>query len=404
MIFQKFSLPIWLSIFMFLLNISVQSQITYEKGYFIDNSGNKTECLIRNVDWMKNPDSFQYKLSENEDAQTGNLTNIQEFGVIGESKFIRATVNIDRSSQEVDKLTLVREPSFSNETLFLMVLVKGKATLYKFEDSFGANYFYKVSDGKIEPLVFKKYITRENRIGENVQYKQQLFNAFNVQGVTEKELSKLAYREKSLTSFFQKVNNESSIDAISYSKETQKKWINIILRPGIHYSSVNLEVLPTNTGLVRREFTFENKLSPRVGVEIEAVMPFNKNKWAVTAEPFFETYKSELPISASQTLSIDYKYFGLGLGIRHYLFLNDNSKLFINASGIFAIDSGNSNIDIGPSRPIEKGSTVAAGLGFAYNNRFFVEFRHTFDRQLLKYVFQNAQYSGQSLILGYRLF
>lgn len=394
---------IWLTFSLFFSAAQVNSQITYEEGYFIDNAGNRTECLIRNVDWMKNPDSFQYKFSESGEVQNGNLANMQEFGVTGVSKYVKSTVNIDRSRQEVDKLTLVREPSFTNETLFLLVLVEGKAKLYKYEDAYGAKYFYQVSDGEIKPMVYRKYITRDNRIGENLQYKQQLFNAFNGQGVTQKELSRLSYNESSLTNFFKKVNNVNNIDVLSVSKNS-KKWINVILRPGIHYSSVKLTILPTNTATIGREYTFDKELSPRIGVEIEAIMPFNKNKWAITAEPFYETYKSELPISTNQTLSVDYKYFGLGFGIRHYLFLNNNSKLFINASGIFALDGGNSNINIGAIREIEKGSTAAAGLGFAYKNKLFVEIRHTFDRQLLKYIFQNAHYSGQSLILGYRLF
>ena len=52
------------------------SQITYQPGYFINNSGSKTECLIKNVAWKDNPVEFDYKLSEGADNQKG-LTKIR---------------------------------------------------------------------------------------------------------------------------------------------------------------------------------------------------------------------------------------------------------------------------------------------------------------------------------------
>ena len=38
------------------------SQIKFENGYFINNSDEKIECLIKNKDWDDNPVKFNYKL------------------------------------------------------------------------------------------------------------------------------------------------------------------------------------------------------------------------------------------------------------------------------------------------------------------------------------------------------
>lgn len=46
-------------IFITLLTINCYSQISYEKGYYIDNSGQKTECLIKNNDWLRDPTDFK---------------------------------------------------------------------------------------------------------------------------------------------------------------------------------------------------------------------------------------------------------------------------------------------------------------------------------------------------------
>jgi len=52
-------------LFTFLLMLTAcftYSQINYEAGYFIDNNGKKTECLIKNVAWKNSPLNFEYKL------------------------------------------------------------------------------------------------------------------------------------------------------------------------------------------------------------------------------------------------------------------------------------------------------------------------------------------------------
>jgi hypothetical protein len=38
---------------------------------------------------------------------------------------------------------------------------------------------------------------------------------------------------------------------------------------------------------------FDNKISFRIGLEAEFILPFNKNKWAVFAEPTYQYYKTE---------------------------------------------------------------------------------------------------------------
>ena len=35
-------------------SINCYSQIKFEKGFYIDNDGQKTECLIKNIDWSVN--------------------------------------------------------------------------------------------------------------------------------------------------------------------------------------------------------------------------------------------------------------------------------------------------------------------------------------------------------------
>ncbi len=46
-----------------ILSVNGYSQISYEEGYYVDNSSQKINCLIKNIDWKNNPTKFEYKMS-----------------------------------------------------------------------------------------------------------------------------------------------------------------------------------------------------------------------------------------------------------------------------------------------------------------------------------------------------
>jgi hypothetical protein len=40
---------------LFLCSLILQAQTKYEKGFYIDNSGNISEGFIKNIDWLDDP-------------------------------------------------------------------------------------------------------------------------------------------------------------------------------------------------------------------------------------------------------------------------------------------------------------------------------------------------------------
>ncbi|WP_227740356.1 hypothetical protein [Salegentibacter sp. BLCTC] len=106
-----------------ILSLNCFSQITFEKGYYIDETNQRLNCLIRNVDWRNNPNKFEYKLSEEAEIKTASLNSVKEFAIKGVSKYVRSEVEIDRSSKNINKLSTEKNPVFQKETLFLKVLV-----------------------------------------------------------------------------------------------------------------------------------------------------------------------------------------------------------------------------------------------------------------------------------------
>lgn len=401
-----------LTVLISVLSFNCYAQTSFEKGYFIDNEGQKTNVLIKNLDWKDNPTEFQYKLSENDFPKTATINSVKEWGIADKLKYRRYTVNIDRSSEDIKRLSSLRNPVFNEEQLFLKALVEGKANLYAFEDGNLRRYFFKTHNSDIEQLVYKKYLTPNNTIGKNKEYKHQLWNTLKCKDFPITLIQDVDYRKNDLVKYFINYNECQNSEFTIYEKKQNNDIFHLTIRPG--FRSSNLKIHNSiNTNSWNANFGRELGLS--FGVEAEVIMPFNNNKWAFLIEPTFQYFKSEKEISA-ETIKVDYKSIEVPIGIRHYFFLNNNSKLFIN--GLLVSDfSNNSNmifervidskkvaiLDLDIKTRINP--TAGLGAGYKYNNKLSFELRYIFKRDLLtkhKYLF--SDYNSFSVMFGYTVF
>ena len=166
-----------IALLLIVLSLNSYSQIKFEKGYIIHNKGNKETCLIKNLDWKNNPTKIKYKTSETGEVKIAKLANILEFGIDNFSKYIRVTIDIDRSTENLNDVSEERNPIFKKETLLLQTLVEGKVSLYKYTDGYVIRYFYRIDNQPIKQLVYKLYKTLDAKILKNENYKQQLINS-----------------------------------------------------------------------------------------------------------------------------------------------------------------------------------------------------------------------------------
>ena len=83
------------------------SQVVFEPGYFITESNERIECLIRNMDWKNNPYEIEYKLSEASSEKIEGIDNILEFGINGEG-ILLLLIYFIISICSISYLTLVR--------------------------------------------------------------------------------------------------------------------------------------------------------------------------------------------------------------------------------------------------------------------------------------------------------
>ncbi|MDH6250716.1 hypothetical protein M2347_000443 [Chryseobacterium sp. H1D6B] len=407
--------------FLFLLlstTAVINAQIKFEKGYIITSDNNRKEVLIKNAAWANNPEAFTYKSDENSNESTGNPQNTKEFGVYGYAKYITYKGSIDYSSDNLSELSSSAAPEFKESTVFLRELVSGDKILYSYKTQRSATYLYADSASNIQPLIYKKYHPEgnENQVATNESYIEQLKTIFKDDADAKSMAVKTRYSETSLIKIF-KVHNAKSETASNDQFETKPTSLkfNLSIRPGINfYSPLKIDNMFGNQD-------FPSKTNFRIGIEAELVLPFNKNKWAVLLEPTYSAYTNKkMSIPANDdlyTIKMEgYSFISLPIGIRHYMYLNKTSKLFINGQlNVLTLKTGKGkNVDLDYDGFVFDRSNLSSsqsfnsfsfGAGYTYNNKYTVEFKYTANSDITENgAPQTASIKYTSIILGYNIF
>jgi hypothetical protein len=417
-----------LSIFLFLIIHSTFGQIGYEKGYFIDNEDNKTDCFIYNKDWRNNPSIIKFKIEEEGAVATKDMDSVKEFGVYDGSKYIRASVRIDRSGDIASKLKPEYQPEWTDETLFLKVLVEGKASLFYYSEELVTKYFYSVGDSSINQLIYKRYLvpevstlsdpsykyvylgTNKPNIGVNRDYLKQLW--LNVRCPENKQVEDVEYNTPDLCRYFLAYNKCSGNDYTDYRNKSGKILFHLKVVPA--FSITSLSILNTNyvnTMYSSRNATFSTKPGFSIGLASELVLPFNRNKWALLFEPTFLYYNDEKVLDGEtlipETATIRYKSIEFPLGMRYYCYLNKGFRVSFAALMVptQSVDF-DSYLSFGDDDVLKlsTASNFAVGAGVDYN-RFSVELRYYTKKPLmLGYTSWSTNYQTFSLQMGFRIF
>ncbi len=403
-----------LSLLLLLVTFLSFAQNKFEQGYYIDNSDLKKECLIKNYDWKKNPKSIEIKLSnEDESIIIKSIDEIKEFAINGKSKFIKATVNIEESSQNINTLSNSPNTKFAEKTVFLKILVEGISNLYYYENEAYERFFYSVND-KIEQLVYKLYNTSEGNIALNEFYKQQLSVNFKCNN-DQKSIVALKYKNNDLIDYFIKTNN-------CLSGNTESKAISEKIKSEVNFK-LNVLLNSMNStfqgvfGDNNENFKSDNTNNVSFGFEAEMILPYNNKKWSLIFDPSYTQNKQSTKIYNREYIQPEFILYNdsytirLPLGVRRYFELNKSSKFFTNITYSFNLNTtyvylyrpfnNDTNIIVDAGFP---SSSLALGFGYQYK-RYSAEIKYNTATRIYTYWNGNKYNFNQiSLKLGYKLF
>ncbi|OIQ28812.1 MAG: hypothetical protein BM564_08595 [Bacteroidetes bacterium MedPE-SWsnd-G2] len=393
-----------------LFNFSLTAQISFEPGKIVLNSGETIACLIKNYDWSNNPSEITIKKEDKGIEEKFAIKDIKAFEITEVSKFVRATVDIDKSSNMPKDIDYEKQPKFEKERVFLKVLIEGTASLYYYRDGNMIRYFHLTKNQVIKQLIHKKYLKGNAEVYENNHYKQQLWNSFQNSCIKQNQIVNADYRKKSLEKLFNAYNTCEDANYV-IKENTQNKYnFNLGLKAGVQFNSLSMNNQESGHNF---DTNWDKETSFRIGLEAELVFPFNKNKWAAFIEPTYQSYSSEkeiiyynsFSIIKTAIMTIDYSSIEIPIGFRHYMFLNENSKLFLNL-GLKADLTIKGDLHSDPENlvdlDISSQTNIVFGFGYKFKDKFSAEVRMQTNQELLgDYISWYSDYSGTAIIFGY---
>lgn len=388
-----------------LFSASIFAQIKFLPGYFVDNNGKKTECLIRDVDWRDNPTSFDYKMTPEGEVQKRSIEETSSF-LVDDGKYERHTVDIDMSTDIVSQMKDNPKPEYKTQQVLLRVLVEGDATLYYYEYQGIMRFFFSKNESTPEPLIYKRFITKDEKgykqISRNTAYKQQIFNYLACETIKRRDTD-IKYSRDEMIDFFVKYNK---CKGGTYTEVAERKFsvVHLHLRPGVKWSSLSVD-----NGLYdSRDTDFGSQIGGRIGLEVEMVLPYFNDSWAAFVEPTFQYFSKESQTPNGESANFTYNSMSIPLGVRYAYFLNDDTSIQLKAAYSFDIPFSSSvtfTNDLNAMElDINTRNNYVFGLGVRHK-RLGAEVRYQTARALMGgYVYWDAPYQQSSLILSYQLF
>ena len=387
---------------LFLLSCSLAfSQTSFEAGYFIDDQGNKTPCLIENKDWKNNPDNFNYKISDTDKVQTRGLSETLEFGIYKTVKYVKASISLDKN----EKIDPALDPSNTEELppkeIFLQVLLSGKAQLFQYTEEGLIRFFFQIDDGKIEQLTYRKYQNQDQQEVYQKIFIKQLFSKVKCDGLSQGIYERLKYSAASFKAFFKQYNSCQGTQSLTYQNKNFKNRLRIHIKPGVNWNSISLSSIPSPF----RNADFGKQRNFKFGIEGEYFLRGQAKRWAIILEALYQELNSDTLALYNQWVKIGYRSFDIAPGARFYINNSDLLRAYIHGKLLFVFPL-NSSFDYENSPDLEFNSTYSfqLGTGILFKNRFSIEVNYWADRLILqKYLIYTTDFNTLSLTVGIRI-
>ena len=384
-----------------LISESLWGQQTFSDEYFIDNNGNKTECLIKDKGWLRTPESFVYKLSDTDVERELDITNAAEVGVGSALIFQRTVVQADLSNT----ITSNGKAVLTEQKIFLRKLLESeKASLYQYSNGGDKYFFFEIKNQKeITQLIRKKYYTNDRNIQTNFQFRTQLLQFAYCDQIGLETYNNLKYNESRLVDFFESYNTCKGVSGTTYKFKPKGKGLNLKVNVGSSFLTYALDQ-PTSD---RGDVDLELDPSVRLGIEAEYYLNFNKNKWSIVLDANYERFKgvsSETPDGGIATIP-DFSSINLGIGIRHHLYFGEDSKIIVGLGYLLqSIDDIEVDFSNRFNVEVPNYSGFLVGVGFGYK-RLQVEVGYLINQLAVVEIplWNNSTINGPILELNYRI-
>lgn len=408
-----------------LFSIVALGQDNFVSGYYIDQNNNKIEGFIEDVNTNNNPESINFKLALEDKSNVISISNISEFKVSTNYKYIKYIVKYDYG-QVVNKSEINiygKDPDLKKKTVLAKVIVEGEVSLLKAVINDVVFFYIKNSmDEKPRLLIHRKY-NDNNKLRENNDFRKQLYDELKSEKLVMDNFTNLKYTEDELVAIFKNVNidNNSFVEQnISVDKYKNKFYFKVIA--GLSSAQATYDFKNT-IGMKPVDITYTN---PMFGFEFSNIFGTNSKRSEMFGRLFYQNLKSKAnshevqsSYTVDYTLNSDISTLNFSGGYRHAIFQKGKNKVTIEGSiGYTTILSGDVTVDYlvtytGPNAnpPVEQkylydklasNLFFNVGCGYVFDNKYGITLEYSPQKNYLdKYVIFEGGYSNFNLIFTY---
>jgi len=307
-----------LTIILVFFNFFSFSQIQFKTGYIVDSLNQKKQVYIKDKGWLYNPNSIEYQLTKESPVQIADPYNTLEMGIGDHTLMVSASVEIEASPDAIQSLDRQRNLTTQHQRVFLKTILRGTISLYEYTSTLNTRYYYQ-KDSNFFLLYYKKFLSLNGTVAFNEAYKSQLFSLLQC-GFIPIAIKAIEY---TLTDLKQVLVDYHNCANLNYNQfKEQKKPVLFSLAAGAGADCITPFVNKTRS----------NIFNLRPNIELEALLPINKYKWAICLEGSYQHFISHEAVFSTQSAKNQYYGFEMSLGLRHYIYLNSATRWIVQGS------------------------------------------------------------------------
>jgi hypothetical protein len=360
----------------------IYGQTKYFKGYIIDTNNQKTECFVKRQEWLRTPKEFIYKLDINDSKEElGTLMNLNEIGIYDEITFIKAKVKIDIPTDLKQYSSRNSEPEFQERLLFLEQFVKGKSSLFGYDNDEVVRFFYKTESTPLTQLIHREYLNDAYRVAQNNKFREQIWKDLYYDELNIEDLKYINYKEKDLIKIFSNYNKFFNPQQTVKIQSLNPLWkLNLIT--GLDLSGVR--ILLNDKPLANSQLNF----SPVLGIGCENFINSRTKKWSLNLNALYNKLNVvNIPSNGFDNENqVTYRNIEILLFAKRYFFISEKftfSILFgggrrFNLGSSFRSNTYAQSAD--DPNIIDNLLGITAGIGVQYKN-FDLSLRYETQRE-----------------------
>ncbi|MFP9115102.1 hypothetical protein ACLI1A_14280 [Flavobacterium sp. RHBU_3] len=382
-----------LSIMLFFASFALNAQNV--KGYYITTSGQRTEGYFKSVNFYNENNLLFTSAETGTDYAKVDPETVSEYGAGDDVVFKKFTVQLDDSKLMGTDVGPEKMPVWVTKTVFMNLIIDGDASLYSYTSDKGVKYFFDVKSKNIalNQLVYKQYMAKQNAIGENSQFRQQLYNSVSCPGDNVSAYSSLNYSKKEIQNVFRKYNSCTGSGKETKELEataSRKSKFTFTLLAGAGSTKVetgNIDPVPGST--TNTLFTG--------GAEMALTLP--SGMFSFFFKAMYEDVSAETQITTTtptrtsvDTHTIKSSFADLYIGPRYNFNFAGKHTLFADVAYAVAIPFGDTSrkhqtttvdgtVSYYHEYTLKSDFFYTAGVGYQYNNKYGVEVHSDFSRE-----------------------